>query len=377
MSDLLLERSAELAAIDRALRVALAGHARQLLICGPPGSGRTALLEYARARDAHGLTVLAAAGEHGEREFPFALARRLLEPDEVAPLIATGSSWSSTACSLATAPALIVIDDLQWCDADSLDWLAFAARRLRRTGLALVAALGQRRRPDSSTARRCCDCDRSRARAVETLLHVELGHAVDARFAAACHRETGGRPLLVHEVAVAARRSRVHETGGAEHGSLRWSRPASGASSSAAWPRCRRRPGRSQARSRCSTPRPPRTRRPRSPDWDADAAAAAADALAARRAPARRLDDHAAAARAGARTTRSRRRDAHGCTRTRRRFGRAERHLLYSEPSADPWVVRHAAPRSGAGARARAARPGGRALAPRGPARACGTRGRR
>ena len=46
-------------------------------------------------------------------------------------------------------------------------------------------------------------------RAVAVLLHVELGHAVDARFAAALHRATGGRPLLVHELAVAARRARV------------------------------------------------------------------------------------------------------------------------------------------------------------------------
>ena len=47
MADLLLERAAELAAIEQAIRVARAGCARQLLITGPPGSGRTTLLERA------------------------------------------------------------------------------------------------------------------------------------------------------------------------------------------------------------------------------------------------------------------------------------------------------------------------------------------
>ena len=79
MSDLLLERAAELAAIHRAIRVARAGCGRQVVICGPPGSGRTALLEQACAAGAaHGLRVLSAAGEVSERAFPLALAQRLL-----------------------------------------------------------------------------------------------------------------------------------------------------------------------------------------------------------------------------------------------------------------------------------------------------------
>ena len=41
---LLLERAAELAAINRAIRVARAGCGRLVVVSGPPGSGRTALL---------------------------------------------------------------------------------------------------------------------------------------------------------------------------------------------------------------------------------------------------------------------------------------------------------------------------------------------
>jgi predicted ATPase len=134
MPDLLLERADELAAIDRAIRLARAGCARTLFISGPPGSGRTTVLERARARArTQGLTVLTAGGEESERNFPFALARRLLEPH------AEWTAGFETLLELnrllgAHAPVLIAVDDLQWCDAESLDWLAFAARRLRRTG---------------------------------------------------------------------------------------------------------------------------------------------------------------------------------------------------------------------------------------------------
>src|SRR4051794_36221871 len=80
MADLLLERAGELAAIERALRMARAGRSRRLLVTGPPGSGRSAVLEQARARArAAGLTVLSARGEVGERDFAFALAYRLLQ----------------------------------------------------------------------------------------------------------------------------------------------------------------------------------------------------------------------------------------------------------------------------------------------------------
>ena len=63
MSDLLLERAAAVAAIHRAIRVARAGCGRQLIVCGPPGSGHSALLEHAASlAAAQGLRVLSARG---------------------------------------------------------------------------------------------------------------------------------------------------------------------------------------------------------------------------------------------------------------------------------------------------------------------------
>ena len=69
------ERDAEIAAVGRVLD----GGGGGLLIEGPPGIGKTRLLEAARAL-ADGRLVLSARGSELERDFPFAVVRQLLEP---------------------------------------------------------------------------------------------------------------------------------------------------------------------------------------------------------------------------------------------------------------------------------------------------------
>jgi DNA-binding CsgD family transcriptional regulator len=206
MSDLLLERAEELAQIDRALRLAHAGHGRILLVSAPAGHGKTALLDYARTRaEAAGLAVLAAAGEEHERSFTFGLIQRLFEwsPDHDALHQLSGRLR-------AVAPALIVADDLQWADAESLECLAFAARRLRRTGIALVAATHDGDAGGLEKAGAIMLEPRPLSeRAVAALLHVELGPVADSAFVRACHELTHGHPLLVCELARAARRERA------------------------------------------------------------------------------------------------------------------------------------------------------------------------
>src|SRR6478735_5700321 len=133
--DLLLGRAAELAAIERTIRLAQAGSGRHLVIAGTAGSGRTALLEYARERGAeHGLTVRSASCAPPERWFAFELARRLLGPIELPP--ARHAALRALTERLdAHAPVLVTVDDVQWCDAASLGWLLFLARRLRHVAL--------------------------------------------------------------------------------------------------------------------------------------------------------------------------------------------------------------------------------------------------
>ena len=178
--------------------MARAGCGRLVLFAGPPGSGRTALLDRARARaTAHRLTVLAAGGEAGERDFPLAVARRLIEPAERYDAL-----LELTRRLAAAAPALVTVDDLHLCDVASLDWLAFVARRLRRHGIALVAGIDARETALigtlEETGARVLELRPLSERAVATVLRVELGHA---DFARECHRETGGNPLFVRELA--------------------------------------------------------------------------------------------------------------------------------------------------------------------------------
>ena len=321
---------------------------------------------------AHGLNVLAAAGEHGEQEFPFALARRLLEPDEVASTDRYGLQLELNRVLAAKTPALIVIDDLQWCDPDSLRWLAFAARRLRRTGLALVAASD------------CAD-DRIPRRDVLRLRPFSRprGRNALARRARARRRRPLRRRVPSRDRRPAAAGARGRRHGSPEPRARDGRRRAVGRFGGPARRRAlpRAPPGHAAARGPGARGRRCPARRPGRPHeaaalagLGADAAAAASDRLQhagllegwtiapplLARAfydalpPARRARMHAHAAR----------------------FGSAERHLLYSEPSADPWVVdmlRRAAEQAlDRGSPAR--RPGSYAAR---SGRACWTRGRR
>src|SRR5215468_10678189 len=77
----LLERSAELKRIESALAEARAGRGRFLVIEGPAGIGKTALLAEARAAASQdGMRVLRARGTELERDFAFGVARQLFEP---------------------------------------------------------------------------------------------------------------------------------------------------------------------------------------------------------------------------------------------------------------------------------------------------------
>src|SRR4051812_26500768 len=77
----LVERARELSALDEALRAACAGSGATVLVEGPPGIGKTALLgaAAARARDLGMLVLQARAGEL-ETSLPYAVVRQLFEP---------------------------------------------------------------------------------------------------------------------------------------------------------------------------------------------------------------------------------------------------------------------------------------------------------
>src|SRR5204863_3100120 len=75
---LLLEREAELEALETAVGAAGAGNGRFILIEGDAGTGKSELLAAARRQaPTHGVDVLSGRGSELEREVPFGIALEL------------------------------------------------------------------------------------------------------------------------------------------------------------------------------------------------------------------------------------------------------------------------------------------------------------
>src|SRR6266536_1911897 len=80
----LLERNEELAWIESALADARRGRGRFVVVEGPAGIGKTALLAAARTAAAEGgMRVLRSRGTELERDFAFGVVRQLFEPSLV------------------------------------------------------------------------------------------------------------------------------------------------------------------------------------------------------------------------------------------------------------------------------------------------------
>ncbi len=139
-----------------------------LMVTGEAGAGKTTLLDQAvRHAEHQGRRVLAVAGSESETNLAFAGLHQLLAPvvaevstlperQRTALLAALGlgaeaPAPDSTLVSLAVLtalaelaaarPTLVVVDDAQWIDHGSREALAFAARRLAGTGLALLVGV--------------------------------------------------------------------------------------------------------------------------------------------------------------------------------------------------------------------------------------------
>ena len=240
----LLEREAELALVEQVLAATSRGQGSLLLVQGPAGIGKSRLLEAAR-RQAGGLgfQVLHARAGEMEREFPHGVVRQLYEPllasrDEEArtglfagaahlarSLLAHGGPQGASAGQDASAtlhglywltvnlaeraPALLVVDDLHWCDGASLRFISYLTRRL--DGLrASVVASARSGEPAAQAgvlaeleweplARALRPAPLSVA-AVDQLLRAALGRDVAPEFLEAVNTACGGNPLLLREL---------------------------------------------------------------------------------------------------------------------------------------------------------------------------------
>ena len=249
----LLERGGELASIGALLDGCVGGDGGVLLVEGPAGIGKTALLESARAmaRDT-GVQVWPARGGELEREFPHAVVRQLFEPAVAAvdarervellagaaglaaPVLASDPSATRTLVgdqAFAVAhglywltaniarrgPVVLVIDDAHWCDRPSLASLLYLARRLEGLRVAIVLA-ARAREPGGEVellgeiaaepVTRVLAPAALSVGAVGNLVRASLGNP-DERFVLACHDAAGGNPFLTHELLGSLARDRI------------------------------------------------------------------------------------------------------------------------------------------------------------------------
>lgn len=241
----LFEREKELAAIRGVLARAADGGGGLVLIDGPAGIGKTALLETARAlATGDGFEVLTARGAELEHDFAFGLVRQLFEPvlvrlsrSERDEVLSGSAALAARALGLADADVgdaslaaglhglywlvanlaerrslLLVVDDAHWGDAPSLRWLCYLARRLEGMSLAVlvatrpgagepVAALLDELRREAIT--RAVEPAPLSVDGVRGLVEDVFGLSAAHEFVSACHLQSAGNPLLVRELATA------------------------------------------------------------------------------------------------------------------------------------------------------------------------------
>src|SRR4051794_41733018 len=112
MAVVLLEREDQLTRLGEALAAAHQGEGRVVLVEGPAGMGKTALLLELKARaEAAGMRVLRARGAELEQEFGYGIVRQLLEPplaaaspEERADLLAGAAGVAAERLRLPGAP---------------------------------------------------------------------------------------------------------------------------------------------------------------------------------------------------------------------------------------------------------------------------------
>ncbi len=258
-SFLLLEREAQVGALEALADAARSGGGRLAVIEGTAGIGKTRLLAEGRAiAGAAGMRVLAARGGEFEGEFAYGIVRQLFEPllasaspdfradllsgpaALVVPLFASeldapqdataegsfailhGLYWLAANVAF-EQPTLLAIDDLHWADTASLQWLVYLSRRLE--GVPLLVVVGTRppegeSRAPTLVAELIADPEAASirpeplGRASIAVLARELhGLEPDEGFCAALETATGGNPLFVGAVLDAVAREGTSPTG--------------------------------------------------------------------------------------------------------------------------------------------------------------------
>jgi hypothetical protein len=257
----LLERGQELARIESVLAEARAGRGAFVVIEGPAGIGKTALLATARtAAKSEGMRVLRSRGAELERDFAFGVVRQLFETPlaeaseyERADLLQGAAGLAAGLLGLpgapptngqpssgvdpsfailhglywlcanltARGPVCLVVDDIHWADAASLRYLAFLLTRLEELDAALIVATRPREAGTDAELLATLATDPSAdvirlapltGAGVAQLVQSRLAVVPDPSFVEACVRATQGMPFLLHELLEALNEARIGPT---------------------------------------------------------------------------------------------------------------------------------------------------------------------
>jgi DNA-binding CsgD family transcriptional regulator len=243
MVEALLERASELEELREALVAADGGAGHVVVIQGPAGIGKSALLGFAcdSARES-GLRVLSARGSEFGRMYPWGIVRSLFTPalavpeaerahvfDDAAALAdvplgfrrptaqvagdadALGAALHGLYWALANLALskrlLVVVDDAHWADGPSLRWLEYLAASIDGLPVLLCVGIDPAHQTDhkelllslSAQATTLTLTPLSVA-ATESLVQQRLGSGTWDGLGAACHAATGGNPFLLHAV---------------------------------------------------------------------------------------------------------------------------------------------------------------------------------
>ncbi|MFK8844895.1 ATP-binding protein [Streptomyces sp. Ac-502] len=142
----LVERDTELRAVRAVVDGLLAGRPAVVMIEGPPGSGRSAVLRDAVARArAAGCTVPVAHGSPAEADLPRGVVSQLLvrlgpEADREVSTTPLPGLCRPFLAAARERPLLLAVDDVQWCDPQSRQWLESMLRRVRHVPMAILVA---------------------------------------------------------------------------------------------------------------------------------------------------------------------------------------------------------------------------------------------
>lgn len=239
----LLERSVEFDRVRALIDGAASGTGRVLVLEGPAGIGKTAVIEGAvrLARDS-GARTGAATGTELESDYAFGAVRCLLSGLVIDAMRSTGNEIFEGAAKPAAAvlgladtngnphaqhepaavmhalywlvaglsergPLLLVADDLHWFDPPSQRFLSYLSRRVDDLAVSLLMATRPVDRASGVLGGILAD-QRVPVRPIPPLTPHAVGllvaarweAAADARFVAACHDAGGGNPFLTEEL---------------------------------------------------------------------------------------------------------------------------------------------------------------------------------